>query len=91
MANIRPRRKKGAAPAKPARGFPHPIVKALMKASTDRGYVTRRGTPDFRRLSAACNVSWRMLYYAGAGANLSLRALEQWADVVGIKLVTKKG
>ena len=90
--NIRPRKKPGAAKVRTvaARGFLHQIVKELKKASIAAGYVNRRGTPDYTRLADACDVSRRMLYYCGDGGNLSLRALDQWAEVVGCQLFARR-
>ena len=87
--NIRPRRKPGEdkSRALPARGFAHPLVKALVKASLAQGYATRNGTLNCRKLAPMIGVSWRMLYYASTGANISLRALDQWGDLVGVDIV----
>ncbi len=74
----------------PGVGFPHPAVKTLFEAAIRQGITNRKGKVDVRRLGKASSLSWRMLYYAGDGANISLRALQQMADVVGYEIVARR-
>jgi len=75
---------------RPAVGFPHPVIKTLFEAALRRGLVNRKGTVDVRAIGNAARISWRMLYYAKDGANISLRAAQQIADLVGYEIVARK-
>jgi hypothetical protein len=61
-----------------------------MEASIEAGYKTRRGAPDFKRIAKACDLSWRQLYNASRGGNLSMPALELWAKLVHYDLTTPR-
>jgi len=71
-------------------GFPTEAVLSLLSAARRKGYVTKTGKLDFKRLGRACGVSWRMLYYAATGSDLSLKRVMLLAECVGYDVVVRK-
>jgi DNA-binding phage protein len=75
---------------KPGVGFMHPTLEAIVAAALRQGYIAKKGGLDVKKLARDAGIAWRQLYYSLRGANVSLRAMQQLADVVGLEIVTRR-